>query len=66
VHVCRATIQACKKKYFIIPERIPDFREKKILKNGTVFRAKVELFLVLPKFYWNNIFQKQRAQQTFW
>jgi hypothetical protein len=31
---------------------------KKYLKNGTVFRAKVELFLVPPKFDWKNIFQK--------
>jgi hypothetical protein len=25
MHVCRATIQDCKKKYFKIPERISDF-----------------------------------------
>jgi hypothetical protein len=28
------------------------------LKNGTDLRAKVELFLVLPKFDWKKIFQK--------
>jgi hypothetical protein len=26
--------------------------------NGTVYRVKVELFLVLPKFDWKKIFQK--------
>jgi hypothetical protein len=29
IHVCRATIQNCKKKYFKISEGIPDFWEKK-------------------------------------
>jgi hypothetical protein len=45
-YVCRATIQDCKKKKIKIPERNPDFR------------AKVEFFLVLPKFDWKMIFLK--------
>jgi hypothetical protein len=58
MHVSRATIQDCKKKYFKIPERITDFFEIFVLKNGKVFRAKVELFFVLLKFDWNFFFQK--------
>jgi hypothetical protein len=34
------------------------------LKNGTVFRAKVELFLVLPKFDWKKIFQEFRKKMV--
>jgi hypothetical protein len=37
MHVCRATIQDCKKKKIKIPERIPDFGVIFFLKNGTVF-----------------------------
>jgi hypothetical protein len=57
VQVCRATIQDCKKNIsksksvFLIFEIF-------FLKNGVVFRAKVELFLILPKFDWKKIFQK--------
>jgi hypothetical protein len=38
------------------------------LKNGTVFRAKNELFLVLPKFYWEFFFQKfqKKMVQESW
>jgi hypothetical protein len=54
VHVCRATIKDCKKnvsKFQSVFLIFWDF----FLKNVT---AKVELFLVLPKFNWKKIFQK--------
>jgi hypothetical protein len=56
MHVCRATIEDYKKESKF--QSVFLILEKKILKNGTVFRAKVELFLVLPKFDWKKIFQK--------
>jgi hypothetical protein len=57
MHVCQATIQDYKSAGFGILEFFPDFWEK-ILKNGTVFWAKTQLFVVLPKFDQKNIFQK--------
>jgi hypothetical protein len=42
----------------IAKENISNFLRFFFLKNGTVFRVKVELFLDLPKFDWKNIFHK--------
>jgi hypothetical protein len=45
-------------KLILNPRANSWFLRKKNLKNGTLFWAKVELFLVLPKFDWKKIFQK--------
>jgi hypothetical protein len=58
MHVCKATIQDYKKIYFKNPELLPDFWEFFFLKNGRVFWAKLQFFVVPPKFGQNNFFQK--------
>jgi hypothetical protein len=69
MHVCRATIQDCKKNISKFQSVFLIF-EIFLLKIGSVFRAKVELFprpfLVLPKFDWKKIlkkFQKKMVQE---
>jgi hypothetical protein len=58
MHVCQATIQDNKTVGFGVLEFLHDFCDFFFLKNDTVFWAKTQLFVVLPKLDQNNIFQK--------
>jgi hypothetical protein len=58
MHVCKATIQDYEKNILKILSYFLIFGIFFSPKNGTVFWAKVELFVVLPKFDQINIFQK--------
>jgi hypothetical protein len=58
MHVCKATIQDFKTKYFKNSELFPDFMRNFFRKNGRVLWAKLQFFVVPPKFDQNNFFQK--------
>jgi hypothetical protein len=58
MHVYQVTIQDYKSAGSGILEFFPNFWEKKFWKMARFFWAKILLFVVLPKFDKNNIFQK--------